>query len=463
MANPKTILDYVTQQRNDAQQAVTAEQQNLAQAQTAINAKREALAKVTSAFAALEKQATDVRQKLSEIPTPADGEALLVKLERLIIRVRARQADIVQTQSELDTAQANAERAQANLASATNALAAAQVELKRANAAHKQRQQWKDASSAAPLDAIHTTAATALISSPYTDAEARINADVPAKLLVRAAERYAAARAFLEKANADAQKAEDDRLDEMEQNSGLTGKAEKLRVAFVRVETMTRDFIGTAKNQFDYAQSLLVRVADPTLFALTPEQKASITDATLKAKREAAADKEKAAPANWRAEFIALEEKIAAVAAAQTALTLAQQKAIAAKKNPATDPAVIQAKADLQQAQADLVTAETNYQKSDHGILHAWEAAVPDTLWELWAEFEKAKILLGKLKDSDPAKLKTDLEKAEEKFVVAKIKADTSARTLGQLTAEQTHKTALRQSAQQNAAQRLLSALRGDQ
>lgn len=253
MANPKTIFDYVTQQRSDAQLAVTAEQQKLAQAQTATIAKREALAKATSAFAELEKKAASVRQELSEIPTPADGETLLAALETLIIRARAQQADILQSQAELDTAQANAERAKANLAAANAMLTAALADLKRADLAHKQRQKLKDALGAAPLATIHTQAATALAAKPFTDAEARIKAEIPAKLLTRAEERYAAEKVLLEKADADTQKAEDDRLDELEQNGGLVGKAEKLRVAFVRAETAARDFVSTAKSQFDYA------------------------------------------------------------------------------------------------------------------------------------------------------------------------------------------------------------------
>ena len=257
----------------------------------------------------------------------------------------------------------------------------------------------------------------------------------------------------------------------------------------------------------------LAGVADTNRFALTPEQSARINDATLKTVREAAADGEntrdgelknlndagdaveaeilKAIAENknpddaqevidarntlaaaelafhiaddaWQAEEIDRDAKLADVAAEQAALAVSTQIAIAAKIDPETEANVVAAQTALTDAENALNTAEDNYKQSEHGILHAWEAAVPETTWRLLADYEAARQAINDLKASDPAKLKTDLDQAEEDFVEAKLKADASSNVLEQLAAEQTRRAGRRRSMRQNHAQRLFGALRGD-
>ncbi len=513
MADPTTILDYVNQRRDSAKLAATSAQQRLAQAQATIAAKSEELAGATSAFADLSKQADEIRKKLAAVPTPADGEALLDALEQVIIRSRTQRLTILKTQAELDAARAAAQSAQSLLNAASARSANAESQVKQADQAHQQRVQLKAALNAAPLSTIHTDAGNALINKPFTDAKTRIESDIPAKLLTRAEERLAAEMARIARAVSDALAADTAALAERDENGGATGQAEKQWVAFLRAETAVRDLVNTAKSRFDQAQATLAQVADANHSPLTPEQTERINDATLKAAREAAADEEqtrdgklkdvndargalageilkakadnknpddvqavkdaqaalttaeaafKTADDAWRAKEKDRDAKLADVESKRAGLAKAIQAAIAAKKDPDTDANVIAAKTALTNAQDALETAEDDYEQSNHGILHAWEAAVPDSAWQLLADYEEARRMLDGLKASSPSQLEDDLEKAEEEYVKARLKADASANVLEQLGAEQAQRAGRRQSALQNEGHRLLSALRGD-
>jgi hypothetical protein len=513
MPDPTTIFDYAARKRDDAKLAVASAQRQLAQAQSAIAAESENLAEATSAFSDLNKQADEARKKLAAAPTSADGEALLYALEQLVIRSRTKRASALKAQAELDAAKASAESAQTLLNAASARLASAESALQQAKEAHNQRDKLKTALTAAPLSTINADAEDALLNDPGASAKARVEADFPAELLARAEERFDAEAARIARTVADALAADDAALAERDVNGGGAGHADKLWQAFLRGEAAARDFVNTAKSRFEKAQATLAGVADANRFPLTPEESASINDATLKTAREAAAAAEnirddelknlndagdaleaailKAKAENknpdetqevidarntlaaaelafntadeaWRAEEIDRDAKLADVAAKQAALAIATQSAIAAKIDPETDANVIAARTALTEAENALETAEDNYKQSDHGILHAWEAAVPETTWLLLAEYEEASRALNDLKASDPAKLKADLDQAEKDYVEAKLKADASSNVLEQLAAEQTRRAGPRQSARQNQAQRLFGALRGD-
>ncbi|HJQ69622.1 MAG TPA: hypothetical protein VKA70_11655 [Blastocatellia bacterium] len=513
MADPTTIFDYAKQRQAAAKQGLAASQQRLAKIQADITSRSADLDRAADAVIALEKKAAEVRKQLSEVATTADGEVLLAELEQIIIRIRTSRADALKAKEALTAAQSEAERAQADLSAATARLARADDEVKQADQPQKLRAKWKNELTTPPLSTINTAAANALNDKPYTDAEARIKAYIPAKLLERAEARRADEAARIEKIRLNEQAAEDAALDELKQNGGLEGKAERLRVSLLRVEAKVREFVTTAKSRFDQAITMLAQIADPKHSPLTAEQIKRITDPALEGARGTAIDEEKAvtdklkvveakqddldkavldaraqnknpddqqsvkdakkalataqadfttADTNWRAKQKDRDDKLKAVGDGQTALGQAIQKAIAAKKNPDTDPDVIKAKADLEKAQADLALAETAYRQSPHGILDTFEAAVPDSIWQLLEDFEQAKRTLEWLRDTDPAKLKTDLEKAEEDYVKARSKSGTSETVLEQLATERGLRAARNQSVTQVGASRLFSALRGD-
>ncbi len=516
MADPTTILDYIKQRRAAAQQAAAKAQQRLAQAQASLAAASQALAAATADFAALNKQADEIRAKLAAVPTPADGDALLDALEQLIIRSRTQRAAVLKNQGALDAAKTDAENAEAAVKAAQARLADAEAQVKQAEQEQKQRDKLKAALAAPPLSTVSAKADDALKGKPFTDAKARIEADFPAKLRTRAKERLAAERLRLA-ANSNALTGAEDALHtEVDTNGGLTGKASpsgKKWAEFVRAEDAAREFAGAAQTRFEQTQATLARVADARQLPLTPEQSARINDAALKAAREAAADEEKTRDAKWKdlndardkLDSEVLKAKAAgkvpgdeqAVKDAQTALATAQaafdtadaawhakekdrnaklaelsvkqaalakaiRDAIAAGKDPETDAGVAAAKTALAAAQSALKTAEDAYKQSNHGILHAWQAAVPDANWQLLLSYEEAVQSLETLKAAKPGDLKTNLETAEADAVKARLDADASTRVLVELAVEQRQRAGRRQSALQNESQRLFGALRGD-
>lgn len=519
--DPKTILEYATQRKGAAKKAATDAQTQLAQAQQGIAADRAELADDTAAFASLEKEAAEIRKQLGVIATPADGAALVDALEQIIIRARTKQAAILKAGSALRAAQTDADRAQADLGVASANLAKAEKDLLEANRADKQRLSWKTALAAPPRDTLQADAGKALDATAvpegvtFKKASDRIEADIPTKLLERARGRRDDAAASVTTAADETLAAETAALTERKNNGGLAGKVEEPLAAFQQAETTVKDFATNAKPRFDQALALLAQVADPARSPLTSEQRARIDDSTLAAARGDAVDEEetkrdaaqttlteargalkdeilkakalgknpddvlavqnarsalpplegnlKTADDNWRAEEKVRDQKLADVAAAQAKLSEAIQAAIAAKKNPDTDGTVIADKGALSLAQGALETAESDYKKSKHGVLHAWEAAVPDSMWRLLDDFERAVQMLKELSDSKAAaELVLDLDAAEAAYVKARLAADASASVIQQLASERDSRAARLQDAREAESGRLFSALRGD-
>ena len=516
----KTIIEYATSRSNSAAQAMTDANQQLAKAQSNLALVNSARAEASAELADLERQATDIRQKLSKVATPADGAKLLDALEQITIRIRAKQAAIVKLQEKFSLAQAGMTKAQTDVAAASREQSAAAATLQAATEADALRQTWIEALTNPPLSTINNEAGKALDDAnpvegaAFKKAKDRIAADIPARLLKRAEERRAQNATVVGQENRNTQLVEDAILKERETNGGLADKAAKKWVTFKRAETAVGDFIINAKSGFDEAKAIFVAVGNPDQSPLTPEQKSRVHDPDLLGDREEAAEAEsvlhttelqalinrqkeldeailkaKADPsgpnlealevakegletaqekfaekdAEWRTEETALAQAVDDVVAKQAELTAAIKKAVENGVDPDTDADVIQANTDLNNAKDGLKDAEVDYKGSKHGTLDLWEAAVPDSTWRLFEKYEHAIEILNALKLSNPETLKSTLTTAEEDYVTTQIAADNSAGILGQLTSEQVSRIARHEGAQKTAGARLFGALRGDE
>lgn len=517
MAAPTTILEYVTLRRDSAQQDLTNTQTQLAAAQTAVASAITALANETALLESLNKAAAKLRQRLAVVPTPADGEPLLAALELLAIRQRASQSRISHIQEDILIAQGNMNAVQGAVSSATAALNSAEADLERAVRPSEQRDEWVTALDAEPLASMHTAATKALDptlpeGAAFKKATERIEADIPAKLLERARKRRDAEAARIKTAADNAKKAADAVLAERN-NSGFAAQADDLRATFRSVESVTSEYVGSAAARFEQATSALTAVGDEHNSPLTAEQTARIKDPALQTDREAAVDEEEAVDAKRKdledkqkllddavvaakadptnatkaqdvldaqddvdtarvAYFVAhdawvdkLSDYIAAIHDVEEKVKLvnaARQAAIAAGADPETDADVLAAKSDLTNAEQALKQAEDDYKASPHGILHAWQVAVPDSTWRLFERYEQAKQTLTRLQNPAAAAVKLGLKTAETNYLTAQLKADASASVLSQLTAEQIRRTTREGAVRETATARLLSALRGD-
>ena len=520
MADPKTILEYATQRSASAGQALTDAQKRLADSQAALVAATAEGKNASTALADLERRIDEIRQKLSGIVTPADGEVLLDALELATIRLRSTQAVVTKSKNKFAVAQANVTQAQTDVAAASVMRTQAQTALAQATSSSEARDALVFALDNAPVKNLPTEAGKALDAAnlvegaPFKKAKDRIEGDIPEKLLKRAEDRRKQAGAAVAQADKNVTDAEDALLKEGETNNGRAGAAAKAWVAFQRAEADARNFVNTAEDDFGSAKAILKEVGDPTRAPLTPEQKALIGDADLKADRENATGEEetidtgvaktladaqisldeailkaKAEPSQansdavdaaqdkvddaqsdfdtdngkWREKETDLTAANLAVDQKSAALAAAIQKAVAAGSDPSTDPDVVLAKGELTTAENKQKSADEAYRLSDKGVLDLWEAAVPDSTWRLFEKYEDALESLNALKAANPAALKTSLTTTEEAYVTAQLAADKSTSILQQLAAEQAQRVARQEGAEQVADARRFSALRGDE
>jgi hypothetical protein len=311
----------------------------------------------------------------------------------------------------------------------------------------------------APLSTLVADATAALAAKPWTDAKARIEADIPQELRDCAAERA---------------KVEWKRLANDTQQAAGTAKlvgdqlaeVDKRRRLFDAADAAFRDYVVNAGGRFDQALAIAARVADPKQNPLTAAETASIhsrkpdgsTDAALQTKRNDAA-----------AARTALAAAQIDVDAKQTDLDLARLEALAKDldANPEADAAVIAAKDALGAVDkpdtplAKLNDAQNKFTTDLHTALTDWETAVPDTAWRNLADFEEAKRLLAALK-SDPAPLVTAMDTAEADLVTALLAAEKAERTVDLLERKALEAASKARFASGSLPRRMLGALRGD-
>ena len=261
MSAPTTVLEYATQRAAKIKAAIGNAQQQLAQAQSDSAAEEANVATAIKQFGDLEKIAAGIRQELSAIPTPADGETLLAALAQTIIQSRAKQAEIVTAQTALIAAQAEAGSAQSDLAAASAALPGAAAALKKADPAGTQRAALDTALGGPPLASIKVSATSAIDTTDliegaaFTAAKARIELDIPAKLLARAEDRWRAQAERIERMNDARQAADNAVIAELDKNGGLAVIAANRWADLISAEAAARDFINSAQSRFDQART----------------------------------------------------------------------------------------------------------------------------------------------------------------------------------------------------------------
>jgi len=454
MADPTKIVPYAQQRNARLSSDLDAAKLKLSQALTAIDAERGNLDAATTASAALEDQIAQIRAKLAAIPTPADGDLLLAQLEQAIIDSRTKRAELTSAKIALATARAQEAAASADVSTFTAQLADITALLKQAEAAGSERDKLITALEG-PLSSINSDAAKAVdetkaAGANFKKAKKRIEDDLPQPLLDRALQRRAAAAARITYTTAARQAAEDAARKESNQNNGPDAAVASAWVALTRAETAAREFANSARSRFDTATATLVRVADKTVWPLTAEQAARLNASDpLRTNRATAADEEKSV-ADLR-QILADKQKGL------------DEATVAAKADPgdaAKQAAVGTAQGEVDTAGQNFNAADAAYRGGNAAIMNAWEAAAPDTTWRLLHDYAEAFDALNNM--ADPAQLSDDLKNAEKNFVAARLLADGSANVLVDLTTELSQRAAREESARQNSAVSLFSALRGD-
>jgi hypothetical protein len=343
-----TLHDFATQERDTYAALRTKADEALAKAQTALTGAQTRREEATKALATLEQEVGDIRKKLGEIPSPADGHALLVDLEERMIGVRTRQAAILDAEEDVAGADAQVKSVRAGLAVAVARLAEAASALETAKARATRLADWTTALGKPPLSDLPGDADAALNSPPrneaFTKARQRIQEDIPQPLRDRARERGTQARQRLKVRSDAAASAETARLAEWNKTVGATPQAlEKAQREFDAAEAALRDYLTRGRERYQLAAGLLSRIV--SALPLTPAEKDRIADPLVAARATAALALEKArdtAQVALEAKQLALDDATsAALASAPTA-------------NPDDDGAVKAAKTERDKAKEDL-------------------------------------------------------------------------------------------------------------
>ena len=461
MADPTTILQFATQQNTNLNAALTKAQINLTAAQTAYAAAAKARDDAKTALSKTVADMASLRAQMASAATPEDLAALLQKLQADITQSRQQTGIIAVKERAVVAAKVVADGAAAEAQRLTAAVAASNTALAAATTDDQQRTALKTRLSSPPLSTIKAAASAVLAGTAFvdpankfkfTDAQTRLQSDLPKALITEAEHRLGDEIARANSSCGEYTQAQTEVEAKWTSDLGVSGAVLTLQNAFNRAAAQFTGYVVHASDRFQQATAALTGVADPTNSPLTPAQKTSINDATTVANANAVVAAEQA-----------LDDAVDNLAQKQAILDQKVRAAEEADPNadPTIDPAVVTATGDRDTAKAQMATAQTAYATVQSGMI-SWEVLVPDSEWQLLWSFEQAQQTLNWLGNPDPATLQSGMDAAEQALVKALLAADKSAHTLIELKADATRQLAIASYEASAAEARRFGALRGD-
>jgi hypothetical protein len=449
-----TVKGFAQIEKTNTQTALNQANTDLLSAQSALSLAQAQLQAIASQIEQFKQKDDQLRAQLRAIVTPSDATQTLKDLSDNIIKMRGAQKRYVDAQRQLDVAQRTLVRVQARTTRAAAADAQAAALLAWATKDNSDNDGWRQAIKQAPLTTLPASANTALTDAngPDKKAAAKLGNDVPAKLLQRAEERGRAIRTQASNARARQRWIED--LADTTIKNQTQSVLSQTRTAYQRSQAAIRDYVSNGASVYKRALDLLQPI--PTAPGLTSDETTAVNDPTLATVRSDAADKEHdvatAADALDAAEW-ELEKAALQALTVDPDANLPQDANWAAKK------------ADRDQKQQDLTAKQTAFTAAMQLTLAQWELAVPDSAWQLVADFLEADASLDSLKNVDPSD-QTGLPKAlvdAELAYVAALETDSKARRVNQIAQNAIADHADQAAATASAAPAAeLSAVRGD-
>jgi hypothetical protein len=414
---PTKLVDFADQEQQLYQKSSVQARKDLTTAQQTVRDSQAHLTKVTGQLAALEREGNTIRQELELIPTPADAEPLLAKLEENIIATRAKRSQLLDADDQLELARQGAGRLQAELRRATAALQAASSRHDAEKRQAEIREGWKERLGEPPLKTLQQDATATLQGTPWNTARGNLRKALSDPLFNRAMQRGQEVTSRIGGVQTTVTQAEDTVAETRKATHGTAGAAALSGAVFRRAEAALGDYVANAKGRFDRAVALFTPIVPPEATKLTPEEQEKVNDAKLTESRTKAIEKE-----------LAVSEARAAHDTALAAVGDAEMAALA--KDPdadlGSDPAVKEARDKLKAAEDKLQAARDAYTADMRKLLDQWEAAVPDRVWRLAADFHQARVIFGRLRDLDPKTLAGPMDAAEGAYgddLVAEAKA----------------------------------------
>lgn len=454
MATPTTVLEYAentllatTNARAAAQAESTAAQEAIAQARTDLE-------DATAALKETELDLAGKRAELAQADTPAEAATLAAELAELVALQRERQAELLTAREALADALSSSQRVAATLTRLRSRLARAEADLAAATRYADTRTAIKDAASAPPLDTIAADADAVLSGDEFSEAETLITDALPERLLAAARRGYEFQLARMASARNARRAAEDLLMEELEANGGVDGLVVRRQMELARAERDLRDWAEGAAGAFRQANQLLASLG-ATAQLLTPAELAGVQNLDDTPARNAADLRIALLDARETANTAGLELE-AATSAALAPDPLADVSA---------DPAVDAAQTVLDTATAALNTAQDNYDAEAENFT-AWSAEVPDPAWRKVMAFVELDTTLRRIRDTEPADvtaLVDAVNQAEANLAAALDAAEIHARAIAFLEEYVTLAEDREKRYAATHAERLFSALRGDE
>lgn len=417
MPNPQQFYESEKAKRLTSK---TEAQANLGLAQQAVAAARKERETRNAALAKKNSEISALRRALAEARMPADMDDLLEKLRAALIELRATRSDLLDADETLAAAEADLERARATSASATAALAAADQAVARETERQKRHTRWIAQLAEEPLASVPDRADDVLAGDLFSEAKAVVE-EIPQKLRERAAARLGREMDRQKEEAAAAAEAEDDLAELAAAEAGKAGKVARAWSVYRRAEESLGGWVLGASTRLDQAVGLLEKAKDAKL---TAQENAHLDEIVA----DAAADLEK----DYDEALLARDQAVEALEAKKLALRTANVDATDADIE--ADPSLEPLNDTIDVAQEELDTAAAAFDEPARKALEAWEAAVPDAVWDGLAAFERARRILLELK-AGPGDRAAKLSTAETALVTALEEEAKSGRTLDFLRA----------------------------
>jgi hypothetical protein len=448
----------------------TAAQNDLAARQTELqdpaDPKKGYLVKLAADTKALGQLASDIaamRAQLATTTIPADANTLVKEIADKIIEQRGLQGTVLDDQDAIDSAQAAIKAATATLTRATARVASVQATIAKVTTNDNLRQALKDAIAKPPLSTLKDDATKLKDGDTVKKATTRLGKNFPQELITIAGKRHDTRIKSLSRLETAINNAQDALGTGLAADAGKQGVVGQTRTAFQRAQSALSRYVNTALDRFNKAQTVM------QMLAAIKDTDPDILTKAEKDQRDALASAGKAA--EGKAEPI--DTALNAVLTAQDDLDAQILTQINADVDTlSTDPTIVARRTAITTALKTYNDAITAFAAAppppppppppNKKDLDQWEGVIPDDAWKVLLDFQEGMAALKELSDTDPTKLATDVDTAEDKYTKALADAEKAQRRADYYGDAIALRQGLRDSAQAAITKRLLSAIRGD-
>ena len=446
MPPPTTLLDYADGEVTRHETALADAGADLTSARGELRDAREQALQASDDLGEARRDAAEARAALAAMDTAADAGPLVEALGDAIEAARAAGAGLLEARRLATEAALRAAAAERRVSRARSRLEEARA-VRAAAAADRDRRQdvWGPRLAAPPLSTVAGPGGDAddvLGGTAYGERQSELGAALPAALRDAAEKRreLEMLRGTLAAQTADHAR---DVEDGLRQASGEPdGLAAPEATAHARARAALEDFLRRARGIHDAAVAFLAE----EMPALSEGEETRIADLAT----------DGAAAAGLQA---TLTEATKELERRRAALRQARLDALA---DPSVD--VSAAEAAVAGAESDESDARDAFETGDHPEnLEAWEAAVPDVVWDWYLRFLRHTEGLEWLRDDvTPTDLENDLDAAEAALAAALFDAAEARERRAALEDARLEDEALREAREEAYEARARSALKGE-